>query len=64
MDRLNEYVPEIKCYNPDTEEIKTSEEPEHFETYIDMRIEDYERLNKKPEKKVKTKKIRKGVVKC
>lgn len=64
MDRLNEYVPEIKCYDPDTEEIKTSEEPDHFETYIDMRIEDYERLNKKPEKKVKTKKVRKGVVKC
>lgn len=64
MDRLNEYVPEIKCYNSDAEEIQVSEEPEHFETYIDMRIEDYERLNKKPEKKVKSKRTRKGVVKC
>lgn len=64
MDSLNQYVPEIKCYDPNTEDIQVSEEPDHFETYIDMRIEDYERLNKKPEKKVKAKKTRKGVVKC
>lgn len=62
MDSLNEYVPEIKCYDPNIEEIQVSEEPDHFETYIDMRMEDYEKLNKKPEKK--TKKVRRGVVKC